>query len=149
MAIKLKTVNGINNIRAAVYIADDETEKNNIPDEDKVQGTEIEIITGNKRYRMNSNGEWIEIIQGGGSGGSDLPDITTTDNGRVLGVVNGKWDKMDAPDGLPSVTISDSGKILQVDSTGNWSIGTNLIEHDYTITYADNTTATLKNVEVV
>jgi len=29
--------------------------------------------------------------------GSDLPDVTIADNGKLLGVVNGAWNKMDAP----------------------------------------------------
>ncbi len=33
------------------------------------------------------------------SGGSGLPDVTAADNGKVLGVVEGSWSKMDAPSG--------------------------------------------------
>ena len=33
------------------------------------------------------------------SGGSGLPDVTAADNGKVLGVVKGSWNKMDAPSG--------------------------------------------------
>lgn len=33
------------------------------------------------------------------SGGSGLPDVTAADNGKVLGVVEGSWNKMDAPTG--------------------------------------------------
>lgn len=35
--------------------------------------------------------------EGGGGGGSELPDVTAADNGKFLGVVNGKWDKTDPP----------------------------------------------------
>ncbi len=122
MAIKLLAVNDVYNIREAKYIVDEENEKNLIPNEDKVQGTKVLVINGSKEYRMDSTGNWVEIVKGGGgSGGSDLPDVTTTDN----------------------------GKILQVNSSGEWATGLNLVEHDYTVTYADDTTATLKNVEVV
>ncbi|MEE3334370.1 MAG: hypothetical protein VZR54_08930 [Ruminococcus sp.] len=31
--------------------------------------------------------------------GSSLPDVTTADNGKVLGVVEGSWNKIDAPSG--------------------------------------------------
>ena len=60
MAIKLLTVNGIENERIVKYIVDIEDEKNNIPNKDKIQGTEILVIENGKTYRMNSNLEWIE-----------------------------------------------------------------------------------------
>ena len=60
MAIKLLSVNGIENSRIVKYIVDTEDEKDNIPEEDKVQGTEVLVIEGNTNYRMNSDGEWIE-----------------------------------------------------------------------------------------
>lgn len=60
MAIKLLSVNGIENSRIVKYIVDTEDEKDNIPEEDKVQGTEVLVIEGNVSYRMNSNGEWVE-----------------------------------------------------------------------------------------
>lgn len=39
-----------------------------------------------------------QIGEGGGGGGSDLPAVTAADNGDVLTVVNGAWDKA-APSG--------------------------------------------------
>lgn len=33
------------------------------------------------------------------NGESDLPDVTAADNGKILGVVEGSWNKMDAPSG--------------------------------------------------
>lgn len=44
---------------------------------------------------------WDEVEDlkksGGGGGGSDLPDVTVANNGMVLGVVKGEWDKMEIP----------------------------------------------------
>lgn len=60
MAIKLLAVNDVENERMLKYIVDIETEKNDIPDSDKVQGTEIFVVQGGKTYRMNSNLEWVE-----------------------------------------------------------------------------------------
>lgn len=60
MAIKLLSVNGIENSRIVKYIVDTENEKDNIPEEDKVQGAEVLVIEGNNSYRMNSNGEWVK-----------------------------------------------------------------------------------------
>lgn len=50
-----------------------------------------------------------EIARNGG--GSDLPEVTSADNGKVLGVVEGSWNKMDAPAGGVnySTTEQDTG----------------------------------------
>lgn len=49
---------------------------------------------------------------GGGGGGSDLPDVTEADDGKILGVVNGAWNKMDAPSGAIdySTTEQNTGR---------------------------------------
>lgn len=60
MAIKLLAVNNVENERIVKYMVDTEDEKDNIPNEDKTQGTEVLIIENGKTYRMNSNIEWIE-----------------------------------------------------------------------------------------
>ena len=52
--------------------------------------------------------------------GSELPAVTSTDNGKILKVVNGKWDKGDAPSGLPAVTSEDNGDVLTV-VEGQWA----------------------------
>ena len=54
------------------------------------------------------------IASSNGGGGSELPEVTSADNGKVLGVVEGAWGKADAPNELPSVTSADNGKILGV-----------------------------------
>ena len=48
-----------------------------------------------------------------------LPSVSNSDNGKVLGVVNGKWGK--AVDRLPSVTSDDEGKVLMV-VNGAWAV---------------------------
>lgn len=55
-----------------------------------------------------------------GGGGSDLPAVTTDDNGKVMTVVEGAWDKADVPTELPAVTGADNGKFLGV-ANGAWS----------------------------
>ena len=92
MAVKLSEVNGISNSTNLKYVADEESEKNDIPVEDKIQGTEVLVIESGKTYRMNSSGEWVQKSGSGGSG-SDLPAVTSADNGSVLEVINGAWDK--------------------------------------------------------
>lgn len=43
---------------------------------------------------------------GGGGGGSDLPHVTAADNGKVLGVVEGSWNKMNAPSGVSHYKVT-------------------------------------------
>lgn len=82
MAVKLLAINDVYNIREVKYIVDEESEKNLIPDEDKVQGTKVLVIEGSKEYRMDSAGNWIEITtSGGGSGGVEVESLSVTKNG--------------------------------------------------------------------
>ena len=53
--------------------------------------------------------------------GSDLPDVTVDDNGKILRVVNGEWDKSYEVKELPQVTTQDDGKVLKV-LNGNWTL---------------------------
>ena len=53
-----------------------------------------------------------------------LPEVTTDDNNKVLGVVDGKWQKMnlsEVEDELPTITIEDDGKFLGIEN-GKWAI---------------------------
>lgn len=53
---------------------------------------------------------------------NELPSVTSADNGKVAGVVNGNWDTMDVPNELPAVSASDNGKVLMV-INGQWAVG--------------------------
>lgn len=57
-----------------------------------------------------------------GGGGSSLPAVTSSDDGKVLTVVNGAWDKAAVPTELPSVASTDNGKFLEV-VAGQWAVG--------------------------
>lgn len=59
-----------------------------------------------------------DVYQGGGS---DLPEVTSEDNGDVLQVIEGAWGKGKAPSSLPAVTGEDNGKLLGVDN-GAWGV---------------------------
>lgn len=52
-----------------------------------------------------------------------LPEVTGDDNGKILGVVNGEWDKTDAPTGLPISPEIDGTYYLinRVDTLGSQS----------------------------
>lgn len=56
----------------------------------------------------------------GGGGSSELPAVTSDDNGDVLTVVSGAWAKADPPSSLPAVTVSDNGDVLTV-VEGAWA----------------------------
>lgn len=57
-----------------------------------------------------------------GGGGAGLPAVTGSDDGQVLTVVSGAWNKAAVPTELPSVGSTDNGKLLEVVG-GQWSIG--------------------------
>ena len=50
----------------------------------------------------------------------ELPDVSASDNGKILGVANGEWAVIDAPVELPSVSSTDNGKVLGV-VEGEWA----------------------------
>lgn len=55
-----------------------------------------------------------------------LPVTTVTDDGKVLAVVSGRWDKASIPNGnLPPTSATDNGRLLQV-VNGSWNIGEDL-----------------------
>lgn len=51
---------------------------------------------------------------------TELPAVSAADNGKVLGVSGGQWGKMNAPTELPAVTAADAGKVLTVNAQGEW-----------------------------
>lgn len=55
--------------------------------------------------------------------GSDLPYVTVDDDGKILKVINGEWNKGDETKELPNVTQQDDGKVLKV-INGDWGVGT-------------------------
>lgn len=63
--------------------------------------------------------EIAEVTEGGG-GGSALPDVTSADNGKVLGVDNGEWEVVNAPSGLPNIPANSMGYALTVNANNQW-----------------------------
>lgn len=55
---------------------------------------------------------------------SPIPEPTTADAGKVLGVDNnGEWALDNIPSELPTVTSADAGKVLAVNNNGEWVAG--------------------------
>ena len=59
---------------------------------------------------------WVEMV----TVDSRVPVVSSTDNGRLMGVNNGAWAVVNAPTELPSTSSSDNGKLLGV-SGGAWT----------------------------
>lgn len=64
-------------------------------------------------YELKEEG-WIAVGQN-----ARLPDVTAEDNGKVLSVVEGNWDKALPTNELPDVTEDDNDKLLKV-VNGAW-----------------------------
>lgn len=102
-------------------------------------------IAKSVKVELTSDGEnWIELwfdpsiawsgsanayriidIKTGEVSNTLLPIVTSADNGKVLGVVSGEWDKMNVPSELPAVTSDNNKKYLEV-VQGVWSISETL-----------------------
>lgn len=59
----------------------------------------------NEKDIMSSLDGIAEAISAGGGGGSSLPEVNSGDNGKVLTVVNGAWDKATASGGGEQLCI--------------------------------------------
>lgn len=69
----------------------------------------IKIIIENSDDIQGAGTQWIALD-------SELPVVTSVDNGKVLGVDNGGWAKIDVPSGLPTISSGDAGKVLTVNT---------------------------------
>lgn len=83
---------------------------------------EVVLMDDSGESQTYENIETVELDNGDGSTTKyvnenlidKLPAVTEADNGKVFGVVDGKWQAMDAPSGMPEVTEEDNGKVAGV-----------------------------------
>ena len=91
-----------------------------MPDQRQYAGYSIKELP---KVNTDDEGKVLAVVKGkwDKSGSQiELPIVSSDDNGKVLGVTEGAWNKMDAPTELPAVTNEDNGRILQV-SNGEWT----------------------------
>lgn len=76
-----------------------------------------------KVLKSVARGDGYEYEEGEDAG-SILPAVSSTDNGKVLKVVNGAWavGADEKGDTLPTVSGDDDGKVLKV-VDGEWGVG--------------------------
>ena len=71
----------------------------------------------------NDNGKVLVVKEGKwdkDNPATELPAVTGADNGSCLLVSEGAWAKGSFPTELPAVTSEDVGKVLTVNSDGQW-----------------------------
>lgn len=69
--------------------------------------------TIDEKHSYDDIGRLMEDVGDVINNSSDLPEVTTDDDGKVLKVVDGAWNK-GTDDGLPEVTSDDNNKIMKV-----------------------------------
>lgn len=101
----------------------------------------IHLFINNTSYIPNDTTGFIKItfaedtivpipsnyLPDGIGGSSALPEVTTSDNDKVLTVVNGAWTAQTPASGLPDVTASDNDKVLKV-VNGVWTVSDEMQE---------------------
>lgn len=100
----------------------------------------VEDILSDEDYIPTKPMSRIEklLIEGGGPGGK-LPEVTSDDNGKILKVKDGAWDKGEniSGDKLPQVSSQDNGKVLKV-VNGEWNIDNDEGDRLPVVTSSDN-----------
>lgn len=78
----------------------------------------------------SDNGKVLMVQEGEWDTGSipnELPSVSASDNGKGLVVTNGEWGKGDLPEGVPSYTLSDENKVLTVGKDEGHIVSVNII----------------------
>ena len=109
------------------YLYNDDGSLYQDDDLDRVRQKVIELLSDHvlSAIKVVANKRAVShiIIEGNpDEPGQWLPEVTIDDNGKVLMVINGEWDKgeIEVGDVLPDVTVDDNGKVLKV-VEGEWA----------------------------
>ena len=73
-----------------------------------------------------------------GGGGSSLPSVTGSDNGKVLGVVEGAWGKMDAPKATKTVLYNPETPTSVTSSASEVELNAVITGYDYILVTLGN-----------
>ena len=87
---------------------------------DKLVGVSVTELPS---VTSDDNGAVLKVSGGKWAKGSEtveLPAVTGDDNGKALLVSGGAWTAGSLPSQLPAVTAADSGKVLTVNAEGQW-----------------------------
>ena len=108
--------------------------------DDSKELSRVEDILSGEDYMPTKPMSRIEklLLEGGGPGGK-LPEVTSDDNGKILKVKDGAWDKGEdiSGDKLPQVSSQDNGKVLKV-VQGEWNIDEDEGDRLPVVTSSDN-----------
>ncbi len=86
-------------------------------------GNENNFVATTNPEAINQIATLVSSLGGIPAANKLLPDVTATDNGDVLTVVDGAWTTANVPSELPSVTADDNGDVLKV-VDGAWAKAT-------------------------
>lgn len=129
MAYKLIGVGSKANSHICKFVADTYSDLINIPIDDKTFGTKCLVIDTGRIYCLNSDLNWVPQKTK-----ATLPDVTVSDNGKIMQVENGAWAAVEGGG-------SGSATVLQTTPTTaitNESIAVKYQEQDGTYIHTSN-----------
>lgn len=88
---------------------------NYMPSGTQYEGTASSTLDADAKvndYYVFDGTTWSRLAHSGG--GNSLPEVSNTDNGKVLGVVNGEWAKIDVPYTHSTILFSGTAEVEEL-----------------------------------